>query len=154
MPHFPFIHHRHFSCSEHIGVFLSLFFSHSHPFSPTCHTLPFFPHTLGPRRASRMLMLGTLLSPADALDVGLVDELVPSTAALTSAATYRMRTLLDVNDGARRSTKEMLRREAADALVSRISEDTNDFVRMVSSESVQGEIKAYLELLKEKNKAN
>jgi|TARA_B100000524_G_scaffold68670_1_gene31646 enoyl-CoA hydratase/carnithine racemase len=101
-----------------------------------------------------MLMLGTLLSPADALDVGLVDELVPSTAALTSAATYRMRTLLDVNDGARRSTKEMLRREAADALVSRISEDTNDFVRMVSSESVQGEIKAYLELLKEKNKAN
>ena len=101
-----------------------------------------------------MLMLGTLLSPADALDVGLVDELVPSTAALTSAATYRMRTLLDVNDGARSSTKEMLRREAADALVSRISEDTNDFVRMVSSESVQGEIKAYLELLKEKNKAN
>jgi len=106
---------------------------------------------MGPRPAERMLMLGELLSPDEALAAGLVDEVV-SLAGLNNAVAARMAELLAVNEKGRVSIKRQLREEAATELRERQSEDLDWFIHVVQQEDVQASLGVYLESLKKKPK--
>ena len=108
--------------------------------------------TVGARPAERMLQLGSLLSPEEALAAGMVDEVVPL-HQLHGAASARLERLLAVPDAARAATKQMLRHAAADQLSQeegRRSEDLDAFVQHCSSPEVQASLGAYLASLKKK----
>ena len=108
--------------------------------------------TVGARPAERMLQLGSLLSPEEALAAGMIDEVVPL-HQLHGAASARLERLLAVPDAARAATKQMLRHAAADQLSQeegRRSEDLDAFVQHCSSPEVQASLGAYLASLKKK----
>ena len=62
-----------------------------------------------------MLQLGSLLSPKDALDANLVDEVVPL-AQLSGACEARLVQMLKVPDRSRAMTKQSFRARTADTL--------------------------------------
>mmetsp|Transcript_17546 Transcript_17546/g.37102 ORF Transcript_17546/g.37102 Transcript_17546/m.37102 type:complete len:250 (+) Transcript_17546:624-1373(+) len=104
----------------------------------------------GVRRAYRMLLLGELVDPQEALARGIVDEVAPL-YQLYGAAERRLSTLLQVPSQARSATKQQFRRASADALRDRQSEDLDEFVNMVSRSDVQAFLGKYLESLKKKH---
>jgi Delta3-Delta2-enoyl-CoA isomerase len=65
---------------------------------------------VGPRHAGRLAMEGTLMSPAEALSIGLVDQIVPPEAVVESAVAWCQR-LLALPQGAMSLTRREVRRE-------------------------------------------
>lgn len=107
--------------------------------------------TVGMRPAERMLQLGSLLSPDDAKDVGLVDEVVPL-HKLPGASADALEGLLAINANARSAVKKQLRSAAADALRGSQSEDLDDFIQIVQQPEVQVMLGEYIEGLGKKKK--
>ena len=107
--------------------------------------------TVGQRRGEEMIQRSSMLSPEEALGVGLVDELVPL-SSLAAASTSRLEALLDMPYDARAAAKRQLRRGAAEALRSALSEDLDEVVAMVTQPAVQANVQAYLEALRSKKK--
>ena len=81
-------------------------------------------------------MRGTLVNPETALELGLVDELVPL-HQLSDAAQAKLEELLRVPDAARRKLKIQLRQDAAEALREAQSEDLDAFVSFTAQPEVQ-----------------
>ncbi|KAK2507516.1 hypothetical protein MC885_021892 [Smutsia gigantea] len=106
-------------------------------------------NTIGQRAAERALQLGLLFSPAEALQVGIVDQVVPEDQAQSTALSV-LAQWMAVPDHARQLTKNMMRKATADRLLKQRDADIQNFVSFLSRDSVQKSLKAYLGKLKEK----
>ncbi|XP_055460843.1 enoyl-CoA delta isomerase 1, mitochondrial [Psammomys obesus] len=108
-----------------------------------------FVNTIGHRAAERALQLGLLFPPAEALRLGVVDEVVPEDQ-LHSQAHSVMAQWLAIPDHSRQLTKSMMRKATADNLIRQREADIQNFVSFISRESIQKSLHTYLEKLKQK----
>ena len=83
---------------------------------------------IGERQAARLAVEGTLMSPAEALHIGLVDQMVPPETVVESALAWCLR-LLALPRGAMSITRREARRE----LVGFFSTDLSSELREVSA---------------------
>jgi len=104
---------------------------------------------LGRKKADSMLILGELASPAQALEIGLVDAVVPL-HQLQGAADEFLAAQLAIPDAARAATKRQLRLAQVEALRSTQAEDLDEFIRLILSPAVQSALGDYLASLKKK----
>lgn len=104
-------------------------------------------NTVGHRTTEMALQLGLLYSPAEALKIGLVDQLVREDQVLTTA-TETMTKWLAIPDHARQLTKSMMRKPTIDKLTSNREADINYFVKFITKDSIQKSLGMYLEMLK------
>ncbi|KAL8175247.1 UNVERIFIED_CONTAM: dodecenoyl-CoA isomerase [Gekko kuhli] len=105
--------------------------------------------TIGHRAAERSLQLGLLYPAPDALEIGLVDKLVPE-EEMQSVATQVMAQWLAAPDHARQITKSMMRKAAVEHLRKHRDSDIQNFVSFVSRDSIQKSLQMYVEMLKQK----
>ncbi|XP_027280715.1 enoyl-CoA delta isomerase 1, mitochondrial isoform X2 [Cricetulus griseus] len=108
-----------------------------------------FVNTIGHRAAERALQLGMLFPPAEALKVGVVDEVVPEDQ-IHSKARSVMAQWLAIPDHSRQLTKSMMRKATADNLIKQREADIQNFVSFISRDSIQKSLHVYLEKLKQK----
>uniref|UniRef100_A0A8B9Y7B5 Enoyl-CoA delta isomerase 1, mitochondrial n=1 Tax=Bos mutus grunniens TaxID=30521 RepID=A0A8B9Y7B5_BOSMU len=106
-------------------------------------------NTIGHRASEQALQLGSLFPPAEALQVGLVDQVVPEDQ-VQSTALSEMARWLAVPDHARQLTKNMMRKATADRLLRQRDADTQNFVSFVCRDSIQKSLQAYLEKLRQR----
>lgn len=106
-------------------------------------------NTVGHRAAERALQLGLLFPPAEALKVGMVDEVVPEDQVQRKALSV-MAQWLAIPEHARQLTKNMMRKATADNLLKHREADIQNFVSFVSRDSIQKSLHMYLEKLKQK----
>ncbi|KAJ3601739.1 hypothetical protein NHX12_032706 [Muraenolepis orangiensis] len=104
-------------------------------------------NTVGHRTTERALGLGLLYSPQEALEVGLVDELVPEDQVLTTA-TQTMGKWLAIDEHARQVTKSLMRKPTVDKLLFNREADVQNFVSFITQDSVQKNLGMYLKMLK------
>lgn len=106
-------------------------------------------NTIGHRAAERALQLGTLFPPAEALKVGLVDEVVPEDQVHSKARSV-MAKWFTIPDHSRQLTKSMMRKATADNLIKQREADIQNFTSFISRDSIQKSLHVYLEKLKQK----
>ncbi|XP_059204551.1 enoyl-CoA delta isomerase 1, mitochondrial [Centropristis striata] len=106
-------------------------------------------NTVGHRTTEEALALGLLYNPAEALQKGLVDQLVPEDQVLTTA-TQTMTKWLAIPDHARQITKSMMRKTFIDKLVSKREADIQNFVSFITKDSIQKSLGMYMEMLKKR----
>ncbi|XP_008049511.1 enoyl-CoA delta isomerase 1, mitochondrial [Carlito syrichta] len=106
-------------------------------------------NTIGHRAAERALQLGLLFQPAEALQVGIVDQVVPEDQVQSTALSV-MAEWLAVPDHARQLTKAMMRKATADHLIKQRDADIQNFVSFLSRDSIQKSLQVYLEKLRQK----
>ncbi|XP_053749772.1 enoyl-CoA delta isomerase 1, mitochondrial [Panthera pardus] len=106
-------------------------------------------NTVGHRVAERALQLGLLFAPAEALRVGMVDQVVPEDQ-VHSAALSAMAQWLAVPDHARQLTKNLMRKATADRLVKQRDADVQYFLQFISRDSIQKSLRVYLDKLRQK----
>ncbi|XP_042294552.1 LOW QUALITY PROTEIN: enoyl-CoA delta isomerase 1, mitochondrial [Sceloporus undulatus] len=106
-------------------------------------------NTVGHRAAERSLQLGLLYPPAEALKVGMVDELVPEEKVQSRAAEV-MSQWLAIPGHARQLTKSSMRKPTLDRLVAHRDSDIQNFVRFISRDSIQRSLQSYMESLKQR----
>ena len=105
---------------------------------------------LGPHPAERILVPGTLLSPDQALDIGLVDELEDDPQSTVSRALAWCEHLLTLPRGPMLATREMSRRDLH-AIFDEASEyGVEVFVNFWFSETTQGTLRNLLDRLQKK----
>ena len=120
---------------------------------------------IGQRRLERMLQLGSLLTPAEALEAGLVDALADhggkrgadgDEGGQASPVLTRAHEILEgyvaVNHEARHASKLLVRSAALERLRTRKQEDLDAFLAYCLSPGYQATIGAYLEGLKGRKK--
>ena len=105
--------------------------------------------TIGRRPAELAMTLGSLFSPQEALDLGLVDEVVDN---VSERAQVLARELARIPPAGRVATKRVVRQQAIGDLVADIDQDLDNFVRMVEDPQTQHALGAYFESLKKKSK--
>ncbi|KAM4716805.1 enoyl-CoA delta isomerase 1, mitochondrial [Anableps anableps] len=106
-------------------------------------------NTVGHRNTELALELGLLYKPAEALKIGLVDQLVPEDQVLT-VATQTMTKWLTIPEHARQITKSMMRKPTIEKLRSNREADIQNFVNFITKESIQKSLRMYMEMLKQK----
>ncbi|XP_025226377.1 enoyl-CoA delta isomerase 1, mitochondrial isoform X1 [Theropithecus gelada] len=106
-------------------------------------------NVIGHRAAERALQLGLLFPPAEALQVGIVDQVVPE-EQVQSTALSAIAQWMTIPDHARQLTKAMMRKATASRLITQRDADVQNFVSFVSKDSIQKSLQLYLERLKEK----
>ncbi|XP_060028539.1 enoyl-CoA delta isomerase 1, mitochondrial [Erinaceus europaeus] len=106
-------------------------------------------NTIGHRATERALQLGLLFRPAEALQVGVVDQVVPE-GQVQGAALSAMTQWLAIPDHARQLTKSMMRKATADRLLTQREADIQNFVSFLSRDSIQKALQVYLEKLRQK----
>ncbi|XP_046954025.1 enoyl-CoA delta isomerase 1, mitochondrial isoform X1 [Lynx rufus] len=106
-------------------------------------------NTVGHRTAERALQLGLLFPPAEALRVGIVDQVVPEDQ-VHSAALSVMAQWLAVPDHARQLTKNLMRKPTADRLVKQRDTDIQYFLQFICRDSIQKSLRVYLDKLRQK----
>lgn len=106
-------------------------------------------NTVGHRVAERALQLGLLFPPAEALRVGMVDQVVPEDQ-VQSAARSVLAQWLAIPGHARQLTKTLMRKPTADRLLKERDADIQNFVRFISRDAIQKALRTYLEKLKQK----
>ena len=115
--------------------------------------------TIGFRRAELALALGTLFPPDQALEVGLVDEVVnedglvwSSNNPVTQKAYDQAKIFAKIPPQARVASKIVTRDEHIRDIIAKREEDTEHFCGFVTHEAVQCNLKTYVEALKKKSK--
>ncbi|XP_061892433.1 enoyl-CoA delta isomerase 1, mitochondrial isoform X1 [Entelurus aequoreus] len=106
-------------------------------------------NTVGHRTTEMALALGLLYNPAEALKVGLVDQIVPEDKLMTTAE-QTMAKWLAIPDHARQITKSMMRKPTLDKLVSERKADIQNFVGFITKDYIQKSLRVYLEMLKKR----
>ncbi|XP_006893946.1 PREDICTED: enoyl-CoA delta isomerase 1, mitochondrial [Elephantulus edwardii] len=106
-------------------------------------------NAIGYRAAEQALQLGLLFPPAEALKVGLVDQVVPEDQVQSTALSV-MAQWLAIPDHARQLTKTMMRKATVDQLLKQREADIQNFVTFISRESIQKSLQMYLQKLKQK----
>ena len=110
-----------------------------------------FIDTLGKRQAELGLSLGTLYSAEDALRIGLVDQVVPADQVRATAQQAAVE-WAKIPSVARVASKMLIRRPALEVLQQTRQEDTDDFVRFITSDAAQKGLSAYLEMMAKRRK--
>ncbi|NWI11463.1 ECI1 isomerase, partial [Crypturellus soui] len=108
-----------------------------------------FVNVVGHRIAERSLQLGTLYPTPEALQLGIVDELVPQEKLQDKAAAV-LAQWLALPDHARQITKSMMRKSVLDRLVTHQEEDVQHFVSFIAKESIQKSLRKYMEMLRKR----
>ncbi|KAK5599385.1 dodecenoyl-CoA isomerase [Crenichthys baileyi] len=106
-------------------------------------------NTVGHRNTEVALQLGLLYKPAEALKIGLVDQLVPEDQVF-SVATQTMTKWLTIPEHARQITKSMMRNPTIDKLRTNREADIQNFVSFITKESIQKSLRMYMEMLKQR----
>ena len=110
-----------------------------------------FLDTIGQRQAELGLSLGTLYSSEQALQIGLVDQVVPADQVRQVAQTTATE-WAKIPSVARVGSKMLMRRPALEELQQTRQKDVDDFVRFVTSEPAQKGLSAYLEMMAKRRK--
>ena len=97
----------------------------------------------GPHASERLISHGTLLSPSQALDVGMVDEIVDK-KDVYSRACAELDKHAKVPFRARGTTSQFARRELLEKLLRVRDDDIDYFVENVASDSMQKSLDAYM----------
>lgn len=105
--------------------------------------------TIGMRRGEAALSLGTLYTPEQALEIGLVDEIVPLEQVIPRSKEVALH-WASVPPHARVASKMLARQKYVEELVDTRNEDIEHFRRFVLNDKVQSNLGAYLESLKKK----
>jgi 3,2-trans-enoyl-CoA isomerase len=105
--------------------------------------------TIGHRPAEKALALGTLFSPEDALEIGLVDEVVPKEQVLEKAKEEAIK-WAKIPPQARVASKMLTRKKQLDHLIATRQADVDNFVGFATQDIVQKNLSLYLESLKKK----
>ncbi|XP_004628160.1 enoyl-CoA delta isomerase 1, mitochondrial [Octodon degus] len=106
-------------------------------------------NTIGHRASERALQLGLLFPPAEALQVGMVDQVVPEDQVHSTALSV-ITQWLAIPDHARQLTKSMMRKATTDNLIKQREADIQNFVSFISRDSIQKSLQMYIEKLKQK----
>nr|XP_019568713.1 PREDICTED: enoyl-CoA delta isomerase 1, mitochondrial [Rhinolophus sinicus] len=106
-------------------------------------------NTIGHRASERALQLGLLFPPTEALQVGMVDKVVPKDQVQSTALSV-LAQWMAIPDHARQLTKNMMRKPATDRLLKQREADVQNFVSFISRDSIQKSLQMYLEKLKQK----
>ncbi|XP_052069800.1 enoyl-CoA delta isomerase 1, mitochondrial-like isoform X1 [Mytilus californianus] len=106
-------------------------------------------NTVGHREAEIALALGKLYSTDEALQKGLVDEVVPS-EQIMEAAQKKLLEYVKIPNMARALSKQLMRQETADKLRSKQDSDIQNFVNFCLQDKVQQSLGFYLEQLKKR----
>ncbi|KAG7267315.1 hypothetical protein CRUP_022249 [Coryphaenoides rupestris] len=104
-------------------------------------------NTVGHRTTEMALGLGLLYSAPEALNIGLVDKLVPEDQVVNTAI-QTMGKWLAIDEHARQVTKSMMRKPTVDKLLSNREADVHNFVSFITKDSVQKSLGMYLKMLK------
>jgi 3,2-trans-enoyl-CoA isomerase len=107
--------------------------------------------TIGHRQAELALSLGTLFKPQEALQIGLVDEVVHKDEVVEMAK-QRATEWVRIPPKARNAAKKMTRGRQMQQLLETRDQDTDHFCTFVSQEKVQRNLAAYLEQLAKRKK--
>ena len=110
---------------------------------------------LGHRKAELALLSGQLFRPLEALQIGLVDELVDNVEdenAVQLASIVRAKEFCKIPQGAKAAVKELTRTPLMHKLISEREKDVDFFCEFVTSEAAQKAIGRYLEALADKSK--
>jgi len=110
-----------------------------------------FASVIGHRKAEKHLCLGSLLSPQEALSIGLVDAVV-SAEELMPAVEAEMKKWLSIPEVGRSRTKALLRREYITDFNERRKMDLKMFTDVVNSPAIQKILTKYLKALQSKSK--
>ena len=103
------------------------------------------------------LLLGTLFSPAAALKLGLVDEIVDDIddqRTVVHAAIKKAAEFVQIPAMARVAGKKVTRGKQIDSLLVNRKEDTHSFCSYIEQPSVQKAVGAYVERLTKRKKGN
>ncbi|XP_017562446.1 enoyl-CoA delta isomerase 1, mitochondrial [Pygocentrus nattereri] len=106
-------------------------------------------NTVGYRIAEESIQFGVMYSPADALKIGLVDQVVPEDKVL-STAKEKMEKWFDIPDHARQISKSMMRKPTIDRMLANRETDIKNFVGFISKDSIQKSLEMYMAMLKMK----
>jgi 3,2-trans-enoyl-CoA isomerase len=107
--------------------------------------------TIGHRKAELALSLGTLFTPDEALEIGLVDEVV-NDGNVVDVAKQRAREWIRIPMQARTGAKELTRGRQMQHLIDNREADTDHFCSFVTQEKVQKSLGMYIEQLTSKKK--
>ena len=108
-------------------------------------------NTIGQRQTELALQQGRFFSPADALDIKLVDEIVPKDQVVQRAE-EQMKLWCQIPAEARSISKLMMRQDTLDRFTLNRVNDLDSFVGSTSSPAVQTSIKSYLNKMKNQHK--
>lgn len=114
---------------------------------PNIFEIP-FRATVGARQSERLLQLGKLLAPREALQVGLIDAVVDSEQALLEHIAASMKEYLAVPAAARYRSKLIARGAAIEKLKRERAKDLEEIPAIIGDATVQKQIGFYLESLK------
>jgi enoyl-CoA hydratase/carnithine racemase len=104
---------------------------------------------VGPRQAERLCVGGPLFPPAEALRIGLVDELAPPQLVVERAVEW-CRSLLALPPEAMASTRRLVRAGLASLFAEGNEDELAGLVEQWFSEETQGALRALVERLKRK----
>lgn len=110
-----------------------------------------FQSVVGQRQAEKHLSLGTLMSPKDALNIGLIDEVVASEDLMPTVA-KEMKKWLAIPEVGRSRTKALLRMDYIKDFDERRSDDLEMFTGVVNDPRLQKLLTKYLQALQGRNK--
>jgi 3,2-trans-enoyl-CoA isomerase len=110
-----------------------------------------FMDTVGHREAEKGLSLGLLYSPEEALDIGLVDQVVPKSEVMGKSMEQAL-VWSKIPPQARVASKQLSRKKQLDHLLATRQADIDHFCGFVNNDMVQSNIAMYLESLKKKSK--
>ncbi|XP_078096535.1 enoyl-CoA delta isomerase 1, mitochondrial [Mustelus asterias] len=106
-------------------------------------------NTIGRRATEYSLQLGIMYSASEALENGLVDQLVAQDKIMPTALSV-MSEWLAIPDHARQITKSMMRKPTLDRLLANRESDIQAFVNFITKDSIQKSLQLYLEMLKQR----
>ncbi|XP_077980234.1 enoyl-CoA delta isomerase 1, mitochondrial-like [Glandiceps talaboti] len=107
----------------------------------------YFERVVGPLNAERAILRGRFFKPEEALNIGLVDHVVPANELLQKSVNI-LTQCLKVPDLARKITKRRLREAILNDMTNGKEEYANQFADCVVQESVKKTIQEALEKLK------
>jgi len=109
-------------------------------------------NAVGHRQTELALMLGTLFTADQALNIGLVDRVVQDREECLAEATKMVHKLVKIPREARHVSKMLMRQPTLDRLTADREADIEHFVNFVTQPQIQKPLGKYLEALKAKSK--
>ena len=104
---------------------------------------------VGHRRAEEMLCLGSMYSPEEAVNIGMVDK-ITTNGDLIGDAEAHLKNYLQLPQLGRIKSKALIRRNFLNEFQAKRQEDLEMFLEFVPSEPVQKTLQNYLAMLKKK----
>ncbi|XP_066148081.1 enoyl-CoA delta isomerase 1, mitochondrial-like [Euwallacea fornicatus] len=110
-------------------------------------------NVIGPRKTELALTEGKLFTTNEALNVGLIDEIVQTKEEGLEKANEFLKKFVRISPVARSMSKKIIRGDTLQRMVQARDADLKLFIRTVTQESVQKSLGMYIEALKKKQTA-